>query len=184
MLTVFELWDLPPTTDCLAPELIFFSKFLLATPKISEADYSSLSLGHVMANKSTSAINLCTCTSMSVCVCMRNRVSECGCIMLTFLFSILYLPGISFNLYNNPINSDFYWCYTLGIQWKSWDPEIPNDLFKFSHHTMPPLTVLYRIPSVGTIILLSVDHKHSLGPFMLQSCTLGHKRLKTALDRQ
>ena len=106
MLMVFELWDLPPTTDCLAPELIFFSKFLLASLKISEANYSSLSLGHIMANKSTSSINLCTC--MSVCVCMRNRVSECGCIMVTFLFSILYLPGISFNLYNNPINSNIY----------------------------------------------------------------------------
>ena len=64
----FELWDLPPTTDCLAPERIFFSKFFLATLKISEANYSSLSLGHIMANKSTSAINLCTC--MSVCMCV------------------------------------------------------------------------------------------------------------------
>ena len=27
MLMAFELWDLPPTTDCLAPELIFFSSY-------------------------------------------------------------------------------------------------------------------------------------------------------------
>lgn len=73
MLMAFELWDLPPTTDCLAPELIFFSKFLLASLKISEANYSSLSLGHIMANKSTSSINLCTC--MSVCVCVYEKQS-------------------------------------------------------------------------------------------------------------
>ena len=75
MLMVFELWDLPPTTDCLAPELIFFSKFLLASLKISEANYSSLSLGHIMANKSTSSINLCTCMSVCVCVWETELVS-------------------------------------------------------------------------------------------------------------
>ena len=59
-----------------------------------------------------------------------------------------------------------------------------KDLFKFSYHTMLPLTMPYYIPLSSTIILLSIDHKHSLGPFMLQSCTLGHKRRKTELERQ
>lgn len=178
MLTVFEPWNSPLTTNCLTAELTFSSMSLLATLKISEANYNNLSLGQVMgSNKSTSTINL-SC----VCVYMWKRENACASVHAHMFFSLLYVPGISFNLHNNPISSVFRY-YILRIQWNSRDPDIPNDLFKFFHCTVWPLTMPYHVILSSTTIHLSVDRKYNLGPFILQSCTLGHKsHCKTELD--